>query len=216
MNTVVKPAISALLLILFSNFCVKAQEVQSITQGLSVQVCGNLDNWRSNSLLLGDIADVESNGRGLGAELSYGFTANLEAFVGYNFSNFNLSNDWNVFRLEHYTLGVQYNFGASRQKVRPYLNGAIGSNNLKIADIFIQEDNIVVFDDAEMILKGLSGNLGGGVLYFPIPQLAIEAGLVGRFGRFSNVLVNSSAYDAKQTLDFRFITFKIGVSYYFF
>jgi opacity protein-like surface antigen len=179
-------------------------------------VYGNFDNWRSNSLLLGDIADKESSGRGLGAEISYGFTGNIEAFAGYNFSNFNLVDEWEVYRVEHYNLGLQYNFGASRQVVRPYLTGAIGSNNLKLADIFIREDGVLVFDNAEMIVKGLSANVGGGVLYYPIPQLAIDAGLLARFGNFSTVLVDSSIYDANQTLDFRYVGIRIGVSYYLF
>lgn len=216
MDNLVKTAISTLLSILICLPCLRAQEVQSITQGPSVQVYGNFDTWRSNSLLLGDIADKESNGRGIGAEFSYGFTGNIEVFLGYNFSNFNLLNDWKVYRVEHYNLGIQYNFGASRQVLRPYLNGALGSNNLKLADIFIRENAAVVYDDAEMIVKGLSGNLGGGVLYYPIPQVAIDAGLISRFGNFSTVLVDANIYDAKQTLDFRFIGIRLGVSYYLF
>ena len=61
MNNYLKPITFVFLLATFSILNVSAQEVRSITQGLSVQVYGNLDYWRSNSLFLGDIADADPN-----------------------------------------------------------------------------------------------------------------------------------------------------------
>jgi hypothetical protein len=87
---------------------------------------------------------------------------------------------------------------------------------LKLADVFIEANNQILYDNAEMITKGISGNIGGGILYFPIPELAIDLGLLSRFGRFSTVLVNTNPFDQDQNVDFRFIAIRLGASYYFF
>jgi hypothetical protein len=193
-----------------------AQDIRSLSQGFSVQLFGKYDNWKSNSFFLGDIPDNEPNGRGLGMKLAYGLTNSFELNIAYDYTNFNLLKDWDVYRTEVYSLGFQYNFGASRQYARPYLMGGISSNNLKLEEVYIQVDSMLVYDDAEMIMKGLSGNVGLGLKLYPIPQLAVDLGLIGRFGNFTSTLVNTNPYKQEEVIDFRFFTIKLGVSYYLF
>ncbi len=194
----------------------QSQDILSNTTGFKLSLFGSMDSWDSNSFFIGDIASDDSSGNGFGFDLAYGTNSSIEVFISYSRAKFAGSPDWDIYRTESIDVGGRYFFGASLQRWRPYAQAAIGTTSLKLEPVFIQEGGMTLYDDAEMVLRGLAFGVGAGVNYFITPEFSLGLNVSGRMGNYSNVKVNGNEYDPGDTVDFRFLSFRLTASYIFY
>jgi len=204
------------LAIIFLAGAVSAQGIQSNTEGFKLSVFGSVDKWDSNSFFIGDIAEDDSSGNGLGFDVAYGATESIEVFISYSRIKFASGNEWNTYRTESIELGGRYYFGASLQRWRPFAQAAIGSTSLKLDPVFVSEGGTTLYDDAEMILRGLSFGVGAGVNYYITPEFSLGFNVSGKLGNYSSVKVNGNDYDPGDTVGFRFLSFRLAATYLFY
>jgi hypothetical protein len=109
--------------------------------------------------------------------------------------------------------GIKVHFGATLKTLRPFVSAGLTSHQMKFNPVFFPDD----FFDLEYDLKvtGLGAEIGAGMQWFALPNLAVTIGINGQFGSFTNTVISGSEFDPEETLDFQFINLQIGVSYFF-
>lgn len=195
---------------------IDGQTIQSISQGVSLHLHGQYANWNSNSHFLSDISSSDPSGVGFGAELRYGFTSMISGYLGYGNVNFNSNEEWENYKISLYRFGGQYSFGGTTSRLRPFLNAGGVYQNFQLARIFINDSGMQVIDDAELVSKGLALEVGVGLKYYVIPELALEVSLAGQFGKFGSNFVNGRDFDFEESIDTQHFYVRIGAGYFFY
>ena len=208
-------------LLLFAFFLSNAnfsysQGIASNTEGFGVKVFASFDSWNSNSFWLSDLADENPNGNGLGIQLSYGFNPSIEAYASYAFSSFNKNGDYNHVKTDFIEFGAQFNFGASLQRLRPFVNAGLVSMSFKTEPVDYFEAGYLVIDDGDAVDSGLGFAIGGGVDYYFIPELSAGFNVSGRFGNYSSSKINGLEIELDESVDFTYFRIALGVSYHFY
>ncbi len=194
-----------------------AQGILSNTQGFSFNAYGKYNTWKSNSTFLSDLDDSEPNGVGFGLRLGYGFTENIKFFISHEFSQYALNEKWNTYTINPIEIGLRYSFGASLIKFRPYLQLAVGWHPLNISPVDFIDNDGNEFSDANLKSSGYA--LGGtfGLQYYLTPDLNIDVGLGGNFGKFSKLYINGLKVPGNdEDVDFRILHINAGLSYSFY
>lgn len=190
------------------------QSIQSISQGFSVHVYGNYGHWNSNSLFLSDIAGGDPSGLGAGVDLRYGFTSMISGYVGFASLNFDRNDEWEKYNTKLYRFGGQYNFGGSTSKVRPFVKAGGVYQNFNLSYIFINSDPPV--DNAKLVSKGWAAEVGGGLKYHFLPEVAFELSVSGQFGAYGSNFVDGREFPFEETIDTQHLFVRLGVGYYFY
>lgn len=113
-------------------------------------------------------------------------------------------------------MGGRYHFGASLQKIRPFAQAELGTQNMKLDPIFINEGDVTIYDNAELVVRGLYFGVGAGANYFTLPEFSVGLNVSGRMGNFSSVKANGNDYDPQNSVDFRFLHISLVAAYLFY
>ena len=190
---------------LIAGITLQAQDIRSNTEGLNVSVSGGVGNWSSSYFL--NLDELEPLGVGGGLRIGYGFNQRFEIFARYDRYTFKFKNEWNKYSISNVGAGLRVNFGGTLQALRPYLEAGFSNINLVI-DPVLFNGNIV-----EYRLKGPALAMGGGVNYFISPNFAIQANVLGTFGKFNTFQIDSRGIEDRP--DARTLRFSLGISYFF-
>ncbi len=193
-----------------------SQDVSSNTQGFSVSLFGVASNVSSNSYYLEGIIDSNPFGVGLGANLGYGFTESVKAFVGFQVSNYNPNGSRDKNSLDAFEFGLKYNFLASLNKIRPFISGAVNWNVLDVFPVDYIYETGEVLEDVKVNAKGLGFDVGVGIQYFLSPEFNLNISVGGKFGTFSKVYSNGVREKFEEAVDFRYLGGRIGATYSFY
>ena len=188
------------------------QEIQSNTEGFSASISPSYASWNSESQFLGSLDDIEPTGLGIYARVAYGFTQNIEAFLGYGVEGFKRKEDWDTYRSGTFDLGARFNFGATLRKVRPFAEVAVSFHDMAI-DPIVFEGSTELFN---LDLNGVSFTGGLGLHFFVLPNLSITAVGKGSFGSFDSAFLSGvEIVDLEETLDLEMYRVQLGMSYFF-
>ena len=190
----------------------KAQEIRSNTEGFSVNVNPSYASWSSESVFLGSLDDLEPTGLGVYAKVAYGFTQNIEVFVGYGVESFNRELDWDTYRSGTFDLGGRFNFGATLRPFRPFAEVAFSLHDVTIDPIAF-DGSTEVFN---LNVQGSSLSIGLGLHYFLLSNLSITAVGKGSFGTFGTAyLSGEEVFGLDESLDFEMYRIHLGMTYFF-
>ncbi|WP_428653970.1 outer membrane beta-barrel protein [Runella sp.] len=198
-------AASLLLVFLTALSSLQAQDIQSNTEGININLYGSFVRWSSSHF--DQLDESDPNGIGGGIRLGYGFNQRFEAFAQYEAQTLNLKSDWKVNRMSTIVAGVRANFGGTLQKIRPFAEVGYALTNLTIDPVSL---NGRLY---EFKLKGPGVWIGVGANYFITPQLAINGRVGGTFGKFNSFLANGQGFVDRP--DVRTFRASIGISYFF-
>lgn len=152
-------------------------------------------------------------GGGLGARLGYGLTDNLTLFVGVNGAvleergeNFEELSGADELGYGSADLGLEVNFGAPRSALVPYVQLALSGAALTLDEG--GDDDLIITGG------GVSGALG--FKYYAVPTLALNVGVGGTVGQFTEFRYGSDgdSDDLREDLDFTTIRAQVGLSFY--
>jgi hypothetical protein len=189
----------------------QAQDIQSSTQGFSINANMNFGSWNSNSYFFGELDEIEPSGVGFGIKIGYGVNQNIEAFLSYNSTSYAREFDWENYNQSTILLGGSYIFGATLRKFRPFVEAALSFNTLMIDPITFDG-----YTEFELKTSGAGGSLGGGIQYFVKENLSVSATGRVNFGTYNSAALSGMNINImEENLDFSITTIHIGVSYYF-
>ena len=122
------------------------------------------------------------NGGGATIGVGYGFSP---AFAGYmEASGANMSSETGDYTMGHFDIGVRYHFANVARQWIPFLDAAVtgravAQDNVTICTTSCSTDNLS--------MSGGGFTLGGGVMYYASPKLAVSANLKWTSGKFTDV-----------------------------
>ncbi len=183
----------------------RAQDIQSNTEGLNLNLYGSYVRWSSS--FFDQLDEADPNGLGGGVRVGYGFNQRFEAFAQYEMQSLKIKSEWDVNRMATIVAGVRANFGGTLQAARPFVEIGYASANLKIDPVSLNGRFY------EFQLKGPAVWLGAGVNYFISPQLALNGRVGGTFGKFSSFLASGQGFEDRP--DVRTFRASIGIIYFF-
>lgn len=193
---------------------ISSQTLQSVSQGFSAHIHGQYVNWNSNSLFLSDISNGDPSGLGFGVELQYGFTSMITGYAAFESANFNNNDEWIDYNTKLYRFGGLYNFNGTTSKIRPFVQAGGVYQNFNLANIFINSDPPV--DNAKLVSKGWAVEVGGGLKYHVIPELAVELVVSGQFGAYGTNFVDGREFPFEETIDTQHVFVRLGIGYFFY
>lgn len=139
--------------------------MQSTGSGFFVNIHGNYSQWNFSGDEFGG-----TGGAGVGLRLGYGFTEGVAIFLEADAAALSEEDDVSGATLDYTlgqgVLGVQYTFGSTVSKVRPYAEAGL---------LAIQTTVDIAGSDATF--TGAGANFGGGVKYHFNLGLALDAGV---------------------------------------
>ncbi len=142
--------------------------------------------------------DGSNGGGGVQLGLGYGVSQNLSVRVQLGFSGLSDDEADVSYVLGEAAMGGRFSFGSPQSRFVPYAE-ATGSyqtsSTLGLGSVFVQLDDgtTVLLEDVELDYAGPGVAVGGGLLYFLTPTLALDIGLSAVF---SSLTVTVSADDA--------------------
>ncbi|MFZ1787239.1 MAG: hypothetical protein WAT92_02970 [Saprospiraceae bacterium] len=194
-----------------------AQDVSSNIQGFSVSIYGVGSKVTSNSLFLSGIMNGEPIGIGIGANVGYGFTESMKVFFGYQSQKFNRNDTYDKNTADAFELGLNYNFLASLNHIRPFLRASMSYNSLNVyPTTFTVIETGVTEENITILAKGLGFDAGVGLQYFIKPEVSVSVSGGGKFGGFTTIYYDGTKETVEQPVDFKYFYAKIGLSYSFY
>jgi hypothetical protein len=151
----------------------------------------------------------QESGGGVGLSLGWGISRRVALFVGGDITEVDINNpDFDgSFFFVMLDLGVRVSFRAPEHKLVPYAVVAL-TGMAANADV-----RLTPFTSSEVELTGGGLTLGGGVQYFVIPTLALDAQLLGTGGSFSEIRIGSVSSDIDE-VDATAGRFTIGITWF--
>lgn len=190
------------------------QTVQSITQGFSVQAYGQMVRWNSNSTFLSGISRNDPGGVGLGIDIRYGITSSVGTYVSYSKVNFNDNDEWEDYKTNVFSAGGLYHFGGSASRFRQYLKAGGTYHNFRLARIYINDGGETIVDNGELNAKGFGLEVGGGLVYYILPELSVELSVTGQFGRYGSNFIDGREFSFDENIDVQYTLIRLGAGYY--
>ena len=120
-------------------------------------------------------------GMGAGVTLGYGFTRTLSAFASLDVAKQKFANtdyDNATFGLGHLEAGLRANVPLGTPTTVPYLSATIGRRS-----VGAHVHDVVVEEDYDMSLSGMSYGIGAGVERFFTPSMSLDLGVSANFGK---------------------------------
>jgi opacity protein-like surface antigen len=168
---------------------------------LNLHLTGNSIEW--------DVPEIETEretGGGIGLGLGYGIGERFTVLLNLDAASVSYedeSEDDGERALVHFDIGGRFNFGSTASALRPYVNAAITG----VAEGEGEGDEAVV-------LSGGAFSVGGGLQYFFSPKLALDAGLTGSFGEFTQIAVGDETEEIDEDFKFTTARLQLGVSWH--
>lgn len=172
------------------------------TQGFAVDVGLNGTNWTVDD----DGLDFSESGGGLDLALSFGFTDQ----VGLNLRADVANMDGGEYTLAHVDLTGSYYFGQGATRPFAELGFSTRGATIEIGEVVAFGEGVVDFGELE--LNGTAITLGGGVMHFVSPQIALQGRLLVSQGEFTDVEVRGRSGDIE--LDARSLRLNLGIRWY--
>ncbi len=191
----------------------EAQDIRSSVAGVSLQFSGQFVNWTSTSHFLRQLAKDEPNGLGGEIRLAYGLNERISLMTGYGIGRFDKVDFWDSFQRQSISAGARLHFGATLQRLRPYLDVTVASESMRIDPIFFLDDPL--FRSYDLKMNGLSFGVATGLHYFITPVLSINTMISLQLGHFDDRRINGLSLDLDQRSDFRYLSWQIGAAYFF-
>ena len=121
-------------------------------------------------------------GMGAGVSLGYGFTRTVTAFASLDVAKQKFANtdyDNATFGLGHIEAGVRANLPLGTPTTLPYLSASVGRRS-----VGAHVRDVVVEEEYDMSLSGMSYGIGAGIERFFSPTMALDVGVSANFGKF--------------------------------
>lgn len=166
----------------------RAQTIRqrSTTEGLSIGLQANYLSWSSDYFQFLD--ENAGTGAGEGLRVGYGLSQRIELFGQYDFSALNATKiAGKDFSFTHITGGLRFNFSATTHALRPFAELGYAYQTGK-ADQVLNQNN----GRDNLIFKGGTVHLGGGLNYFVALPVAITLNASVQAGAKSPVYVNGN------------------------
>ena len=173
----------------------------SVTEGFSAGIDIGYANWNQEALTDGALGGI-----GFTLEASYGFNEHIQAFVNYMLAP---SVDSGTDLIESYPVsqvgaGARFIFGGTTSQWRPYLQAAISQHKVSF-------DDDLGFSNE---LSGLFTGIGGGILYYIQPNLALNLNAQLDYGTYDSITVDGQGVEGFE-FDANTMRIMIGVRYTF-
>ena len=151
---------------------------KSNTRGFSVGVNLNGSAIRSPS-------DVAEKGAGFGLRLSYGVNQKVAVYFGVDAAALSMDQveDATAYSAAHADLGVRFALADSTSATVPYVEGAYSGRAM------YQE---ALADEIE--ITGNAATFGGGIEHFFSRRIALDAGVLFSYGKFTDAKVNGESF----------------------
>ncbi|MFN4146755.1 MAG: outer membrane beta-barrel protein [Runella sp.] len=185
---------------------IKAQDIQSNTEGLNAEVGFSATGWSSKYFT--QLDEISPFGLGGKMRVGYGLNQRFEPFASYEAYTLNLKKEWrDYYRMSCIGLGLRVNFGGTLQRIRPYIE--VAYNNVR------QEVSPVIFNNRAFVYRMKGGNFaaGAGVRFFISPKLAANAHLMTSMGKFNSFTLDGIGIN--DIPDVRTFRGSIGLCYFF-
>ena len=121
-------------------------------------------------------------GMGAGVTLGYGFTRMLTGFASLDVAKQKFANtdyDNATFGLGHIEAGLRANVPLGTPTTLPYLTASVGRRS-----VGAHVHDVVVEEDYDLSLTGMSYGIGAGIERFFSPTMALDLGVSANFGKF--------------------------------
>lgn len=168
---------------------------------LNAHLSGTLIGYDENDLATLGVIDDSHGGGGIGVMVGYGFSPLITLYLGLNGSVVDGNQLRDEYILTHVDLGVLFNF-VSRSRTVPYLTGGVTFRQASFDDYP---------DDIDFNGGGIT--VGGGLKYYASRQVAVDVGLVGTLGTFTEVDVGRATFDINE-IDAGSARLMLGLSFY--
>jgi hypothetical protein len=184
-----------LLLLVASVAFVGAASAQYSTRGFFVRPHLVGAAWR-----LDDFEEDAEAGGGLGLALGYGFNERVAAYL--EFSGANIDPDTGSdYGLGHFDLGAMFTVGSYASRLKGNFMVALNGRAAELDQ-----------PGADIEASGAGLTLGGGVLWFTSPNLALDLNLLFTVGEISEVEVNGLTWNTN--LDATSTRLNLGVAWF--
>ncbi len=130
-----------------------------------------------------DFRDDTHSGGGAGVMIGYGFSPLLTLYLALNGSVIDSDDLRDEYTLAHVDAGVRFNL-VSRSPLVPYLTAGLTFRQASFD-----------LNPGEMDFNGGGVTVGGGLKYYLSPPVALDVGLVGTVGTFTEVDFGRAAFD---------------------
>lgn len=187
-----------LLLVVVTSTAVAQNDSTYSTRGFSVGLHLNGTSWHLDEPDFN--LDGSDSGGGLGLDLSYGVSDLVSIFLNLDGASID-PDDGETYTLGHADLGARFAFGSTAKKFKPFAQVAF--------------TGVVAEQEFGMNTLELSGGgltLGGGILYFFSPAVALDTGLRLTIGQLTEVKLNNVSVDTE--IDAQTSRFDVGIRWY--
>ncbi|HEY7768572.1 outer membrane protein [Longimicrobium sp.] len=170
---------------------------------LNLHVAGN-----TIETTLEDMESDRESGGGLGLGIGYGFGETFALVINLDAASVRSDEegeDAEDLALAHFDIGGRLNFGSTESALRPYVNAAFSG---------VAEGTTSENEDENVTISGAGFTVGGGLQYFFSPRLALDAGLQGSFGKFTEIQVGDQSADIDDDVKFTTARLQLGVSFH--
>lgn len=147
-------------------------------------------------------ADESDSGGGLGVQIGYGFSPLVTLYLGINGAAMDSDDVEDAYTLAHVDLGGQFNFQSGRSAAVPYATVALSARQVNFETDF-----------GDVNFNGGGLTLGGGLKYFLSPKVALDVGLTGTFGTFTEIDFGDAAFDINE-IDATSVRLALGLSFF--
>jgi opacity protein-like surface antigen len=172
---------------------------------LNAHLSGNSIQWDLGEIDPDAETDAETGG-GFGVGLGYGFGERFAVIVNLDAATVSYpddNEDDGERALVHFDIGGRFNFGSTASALRPYVNAAI-------TGVAEGEGE----GDEQVLVSGSGFSVGGGLQYFFTPSLALDAGLQGTFGNFTEVTLGDESTELDEDISFTTARLQLGVTWH--
>jgi hypothetical protein len=163
-----------------------------------------------SSITLEDDDEQSESGGGATLRLGYGFTRVVSMFA--ELAGAAISANGQNWTLAHADLGVRVHLGSAAGALRPYVEGAFTARS-GMRDDFEFDPGTGPPQRGEFEISGGGFTVGGGLLYFFGPNVALSTGLKWTTGEFSTVRFNNVSVSGFE-IDATSVRFNVGLSWF--
>jgi len=179
-------------------------QVRSGTSGVFIGAALN-----GSAIKADDLDSDTENGGGLTLQLGYGFTPKFALFFEGAGAAMDSEGPWT---LAHFDFGARYHFANSSRALVPFLEAAFSGRAGRGDDAVFYDENGNP-QTGRMEITGGGFTVGGGLLYFFNPKLALNTQLKLTTGEFTTVKFRNVSIDGFE-IDATSTRFNIGISWF--
>ena len=168
------------------------------TKGLSLGVSASALSWSLDNPDL-DLSG-SNDGAGLALDVSYGASKLVTIRFNADMSRVSVKGE-DAYPVVHADIGVRFLFARLQRRVKPFAQ-------VLFSGVAAEQD----FSSYDLKMAGGGASIGGGVLYFFSPTVALDSELLLMAGTIDDVELNGQSMNVK--IDQQSARLKIGVRWY--